>query len=173
MAKPNCNPSFRRGRWTGPWTLLASQTSLFELQARERFYIKNQGWWGWRASSAVLMTLAVLRGFGFNSQHPHDSWQPSVNSSSRGFNNLFWPLWTLGMHKVHRHTCRHNAHAHKMKFKIKKTKRLVALVGQHLRLTSDFQVCTCIRTYTHIHTYACMHTYICTHACMELSIGMM
>lgn len=60
-----------------------------------------------------------------------------------------------------------------MKFKIKKTKRLVALVGQHLRLTSDFQVCTCIRTYTHIHTYACMHTYICTHACMELSIGMM
>jgi hypothetical protein len=34
------------------------------------------------------------------------------NTSSRRYNMLFWPLWTLYTHTVHRHICRQNTHIH-------------------------------------------------------------
>lgn len=71
-------------------------------------------------------TYQVLRGALAESQvwFPKPAWLLTVhNSSSRGFRTLFWPPPVPGMsvpgkHKVYTHTCRQNAHTHKIKINI-------------------------------------------------------
>jgi hypothetical protein len=52
---------------------------------------------GWRSGSEVKSTGYSSKGPGFNSQHPHDSSHLSVTPAS------------------HRHTCRQDTNAHKIK----------------------------------------------------------
>ena len=40
------------------------------------------------------------------------------NSSSRESDALPWSLWELGIHVVHRYTCRQNSHTHFLKIKM-------------------------------------------------------
>ena len=54
--------------------------------------------WGWRDGSMAKNTGCSLRGPELSSQHPYKDSQTLHNSSPRGCNALFWPLWAL-------HTC--------------------------------------------------------------------
>ena len=56
----------------------------------------------WRDSSAVKNTDCSFRGPGFNSQHPHDSSQPSITPVPRDL----MPSCGLPQH------CTHMAHRH-------------------------------------------------------------
>lgn len=60
----------------------------------------------WRDGSTVKSTDYSFRGPGVNPWHPHVGWQPSITFSSRGSDTCFWPLWTPGIHIMHRHTCK-------------------------------------------------------------------
>lgn len=61
-----------------------------------------------RVDSVVKSNCCFSRGPWFDSQHLHGKSEPSVYSSSRGSNALFWPDWTPGKHIIHKHTCRQN-----------------------------------------------------------------
>lgn len=66
----------------------------------------------WRYNEVVKSTKCSPRRPGFSSQHPYNSSQPSVNSSSKGSNTVFWLLPAPGTCVVHTYTCKQNTRIH-------------------------------------------------------------
>jgi hypothetical protein len=56
----------------------------------------------------------------------------SCNFSSRESKGFFWSPWAPGMHVLHRHTCRINAHTYKIKINLK-------ISPKNLTLASNFK----------------------------------
>ena len=66
-----------------------------------------------------LQALAALSEDQGSSSSTHIVDHNHLNSSSRGFDALLWPLQAAGKRVVHRHTCRQNTYNNESKLEIR------------------------------------------------------
>ena len=94
-----------------------------------------------RHGSAIKSIGCSSRGTRFNSQHPRGGSQPPV-TPALAVQFPLQPMWILGTHMIHRHTCRQNIHIHKnilLKTRISRWDRALEKWVFHLQRIYSFK----------------------------------